>query len=145
MDCGNLTDPANGQASHTAGTTFGQTATYSCNTGYNLVGDSSSTCQDTGNWSGSASTCQGVLLYYPTCACEQLEASIRCRVHSLHMYICTDAQYLYYFGPCALSECTSIWKAVQAGCPSGVHDFSHTQKTVEQAILEGAASHFCHE
>ena len=44
----------------TAVTTLGQNATYSCNTGYNLVGDSIRTCQRTGNWSGSAPTCQGV-------------------------------------------------------------------------------------
>ena len=62
MDCGSLTDPANGQVNQTAGTTLGQTATYSCNTGYNLVGDSIRTCQATGNWSGSAPTCQGMLL-----------------------------------------------------------------------------------
>ena len=62
VDCGNLTDPGNGSVNHTAGTGLGQTATYSCNTGYNLVGDSTRTCQATGNWSGSAPTCQGVLL-----------------------------------------------------------------------------------
>ena len=64
VDCGNLTNPANGQVTHTAGTTFGQTATYSCNTGYNLVGDSTRTCQATGNWSGSELTCQGMLLHF---------------------------------------------------------------------------------
>ena len=61
VDCGNLTDPLNGQV-NTSGTTFRQTATYSCNTGYNLVGDSTRTCQATGEWSGSAPSCQGVLL-----------------------------------------------------------------------------------
>ena len=60
VDCGNLTDPANGQVNHTAGTTYGQTATYICNTGYNLVGDSTRTCQATGNWSGSEPTCQSM-------------------------------------------------------------------------------------
>ena len=60
VDCGTLTSPANGHVSHTAGTTFGQTATYSCNTGYNLVGDSTRTCQATGVWSGSAPTCEGM-------------------------------------------------------------------------------------
>ena len=60
MDCGSLPDPANGQVDHTAGTSLGQTAIYSCNTGYNLVGDSTRTCQATGNWSGSAPTCQGM-------------------------------------------------------------------------------------
>ena len=64
VDCGNLTDPANGQVDHSAGTTNGQTAVYSCNTGYNLVGESSCTCQAEGDWSGSAPTCQGMLLYY---------------------------------------------------------------------------------
>ena len=62
MDCGSLTDPANGQVNQTAGTTLGQTATYSCDTHYNLVGDSIRTCQATGQWSGSAPTCQGMLL-----------------------------------------------------------------------------------
>ena len=62
VNCGSLPDPANGSVNHTAGTTFGQTATYSCNTGYNLVGDSTRTCQATGNWSGSAPTCQSMLL-----------------------------------------------------------------------------------
>ena len=62
VDCVNLTDPANGQVDHTAGTPFGQTATYRCNTGYNLVGDSIHTCQATGEWSGSAPTCKGILL-----------------------------------------------------------------------------------
>ena len=59
MDCGTLTNPVNGQVNHTAGTTFEQTATYSCNTGYNLVGDGTRTCQATGVWSGNAPTCQG--------------------------------------------------------------------------------------
>ena len=62
VGCAPLTDPANGSVTHTAGTDLGQTATYSCNTGYNLVGDSTRTCQATGNWSGSAPTCQGVYL-----------------------------------------------------------------------------------
>ena len=63
VDCGNLTDPANGQVDHTAGTTFRQTAIYSCNTGNNLVGDSTRNCQATGEWSGSEPTCQGMLLH----------------------------------------------------------------------------------
>ena len=70
VDCGSLTDPANGQVDLTSGTTFGQTATYSCNTGYNLVGDSTRTCQATGEWSGSAPACQGMLVvkdYFHMC------------------------------------------------------------------------------
>ena len=58
MDCRNLTNPANGQVDHTSGTTFGQTASYSCNTGYKVMGDGTRTCQATGQWSGTAPTCQ---------------------------------------------------------------------------------------
>jgi len=62
MDCGTLTNPANSQVSYNGGTTFGQTATYSCNAGYNLVGNSTHTCE--GVWSGSEPTCQGALLFF---------------------------------------------------------------------------------
>ena len=62
VDCHALANPANGQVSHPAGTTFGQKATYSCNTDYDLVGGSTRTCQATGVWSGSAPTCHRMLL-----------------------------------------------------------------------------------
>ena len=62
MNCSTLSSPANGQVSHFAGTAFGQTATYSCDTGYNLVGDSTRMCQANGRWSGSEPICQGRLL-----------------------------------------------------------------------------------
>ena len=62
VDCGTLTNPASGQVSHTGRATFRQTATYSCDTGYNLVGDSNRTCQATGVWSASEPICQGRLL-----------------------------------------------------------------------------------
>ena len=65
MDCGSLTDPANGQVNHngivtlTIETILEQTATYGCNKGYTLVGDSTRTFQATGVWSGSVRTVQG--------------------------------------------------------------------------------------
>ena len=69
MDCGTLTDPANGQVSHTTGTTFGHPATYSCDLGYNLVGENNRSCQATGRWSGNTPTCQGKLLTKLYTAC----------------------------------------------------------------------------
>ena len=62
MDCGDPPPPGNGQVDHNAGTTFRQTATYSCNTGYILVGRNTRTCQATGLWSGGAPTCERMLL-----------------------------------------------------------------------------------
>ena len=61
VNCNALSDPANGQVS-TNRTTFGETATYICNTGYNLVGDSTRTCEAAGQWSGSEPTCERMLL-----------------------------------------------------------------------------------
>ena len=43
-------------------TTFGSTATYTCNSGYTLTGDTTSTCGATGQWSSSAPTCDCKLL-----------------------------------------------------------------------------------
>ena len=62
MECGTLNATTNGQVNHSAGTTFGQTATYSCDIGYTLEGNSTRTCQANGMWSGSEPTCQGVLM-----------------------------------------------------------------------------------
>jgi CUB/sushi domain-containing protein len=57
-DCASLTAPANGTVQTPSGTTLGATATYGCNDGYNLVGGATRTCQASGDWSGSAPTCQ---------------------------------------------------------------------------------------
>ncbi|XP_064386142.1 mucin-2-like isoform X2 [Halichondria panicea] len=57
VDCGVLTDPTNGAVDTSSGTTFMMTATYTCNTGYNIVGDMTRTCQDAMLWSGAAPTC----------------------------------------------------------------------------------------
>ena len=56
VDCGTLAAPQNGQVTLTA-TTFMSTATYSCNSGYNLSGSGTRTCQASGTWSDTAPTC----------------------------------------------------------------------------------------
>ena len=65
VDCGNLMDPANGAVSLTT-TTYNSVATYSCNDGYTLVGDTSRTCLDDGSWSGTAPTCTGMYVKVTT-------------------------------------------------------------------------------
>ena len=65
VDCGTLTAPANGQVSYSGRTTFGHTATYRCNTGYNLIGGTTRMCQargTTGAWSGNAPTCHRMFI-----------------------------------------------------------------------------------
>ena len=55
--CPTLADPVNGSVS-LEGTGVGDMASYSCNTGYELIGDDTRTCQADGSWSGSPPTCQ---------------------------------------------------------------------------------------
>ena len=56
VDCGGLTDPLNGQVALNS-TTFQSVAAYECDSGFNLEGDTEQTCQASGEWSGTAPTC----------------------------------------------------------------------------------------
>ena len=64
VDCGSLTNPMNGNVS-LINNTFGSTAIYSCDTGYDLIGRMTSTCGADGNWSSTNTTCQSKWLIQP--------------------------------------------------------------------------------
>jgi len=49
QNCGTLTGPTNGAVSASV-TTFGSTASYTCNTGYTVSGAATRTCQADGTW-----------------------------------------------------------------------------------------------
>ena len=55
--CPNLTDPANGQVTMPSNTPD-SAATYTCNTGFMLFGNSMRTCQADGTWTGTEPTCE---------------------------------------------------------------------------------------
>ena len=57
VDCGGL-DIINGYISYSTGTTYNSVATYSCDTGYELQGGQTRTCQNNGTWSGDMPSCQ---------------------------------------------------------------------------------------
>ena len=59
QQCGQLDAPQNGRVD-LDGSTPGSTATYSCFSGFSLIGQTSRICQPNGVWSGSAPFCQGV-------------------------------------------------------------------------------------
>ena len=61
VDCGNLTDPLNGQVALNS-TTYQSVAAYECDSGFNLEGDMERTCQASGGWSGAAPTCNRMFL-----------------------------------------------------------------------------------
>ena len=58
VSCGQLDNPRNGSVDTSAGTSFGDVASYSCDVGYTLNGPAERTCQDNGQWSGSMPTCE---------------------------------------------------------------------------------------
>ncbi len=63
VDCGPPTNPSNGAVDKSTGTTFMMTATYTCNTGYNIVGSESRTCRASRVWSGEAPVCNCKMTY----------------------------------------------------------------------------------
>ena len=62
ISCGQPDSPSNGQVNTSAGTSSGDVARYSCNTGYTLNGTAERTCQANREWSGSVPTCESEIL-----------------------------------------------------------------------------------
>ena len=56
VNCGSLREPENGSIAITT-FTFMSTATYRCDSGFVLEGDSTRTCMANAEWSGSEPTC----------------------------------------------------------------------------------------
>ncbi len=57
VDCNGVPAFSNGTVNTSSGTTFMNTATYTCDDGYTLNGTSTRTCQASGTWSLTAPTC----------------------------------------------------------------------------------------
>ncbi len=62
VSCGQPVSPSNGRVNTSAGTSFGDVARYSCDTGYTLTGPAERTCQADEQWSGSVPTCESETL-----------------------------------------------------------------------------------
>ena len=60
--CSQLDNPANGKHDCLLGGNevayYKDSCNFSCDTGYELTGDATRTCQSDGNWSGSEATCK---------------------------------------------------------------------------------------
>ena len=60
VDCGTAPGVVNGVLDNPSNTSFGQTATYTCNSGYTAQGElQSRTCLANGQWSESDLVCEG--------------------------------------------------------------------------------------
>ena len=58
VDCPSLNNITHGMVETPYGLSTGQNATYTCNHGYDIIGDRIRTCTENGNWSGSEPYCQ---------------------------------------------------------------------------------------
>lgn len=56
-DCGSITDLENVNIEYSSGTFVYSTATFTCDTGYQLQGDNSTTCLSSGSWSEYDANC----------------------------------------------------------------------------------------
>ena len=57
-NCGALPNPNNGEVTY-SDTTYQSVATYSCDAGFELVGDRTRTCSAEETWTGSQPECSG--------------------------------------------------------------------------------------
>ena len=60
VPCSNLTQPNNGMANCSLGNevfSYEDTCSFTCNTGYELTGSYTRTCQSDGSWNGSETNC----------------------------------------------------------------------------------------
>ena len=62
VSCPSLTDPDNGVINCSLGDdgfpSYEDTCSFTCNTGYELTGSDTRTCQSDGSWSGSDDVCR---------------------------------------------------------------------------------------
>ncbi len=82
LQCPTLLPPLNGRVS----------ATYTCSTGYTLIGSSTRTCQTNEQWSGNAPTCQGDcdLCCHGFLHCYYLGAHAQARYTVVCLCVCVD-------------------------------------------------------
>ena len=95
VDCGEPRSPQNGYTAH-RGTVVGNMVSYSCNRGYNLIGNLKRTCLNTGLWSGSVPECRS-----------ECDRHVQVCVYSTYVqvsvqYICT------YVRVCVQYRCTGL-------------------------------------
>ena len=62
VTCPSLTDPSNGMINCSLGDdgvpSYEDICSFACNTGYELTGSDTRTCQSDGNWRGSSDVCK---------------------------------------------------------------------------------------
>ncbi|XP_035660141.1 CUB and sushi domain-containing protein 1-like [Branchiostoma floridae] len=110
--CPQLTVPANGGAN--GGIYYGDTAAYSCDPGYELIGSSIRTCQADGQWAGMQPTCNKM-------QCLTLPAPVNGSISGGHYYgdqviYSCDPGFDLVGTPIRICEDSQLWSGVQPSC-----------------------------
>ena len=66
VNCGSPSTPSNGDVDTSSGTDYNDVAIFSCDTGYTMLGSSTTTCQADGSWSNATPICYIVDCGVPT-------------------------------------------------------------------------------
>ena len=70
VNCSQLTNPNNGMINCLLGDdgvpSYEDTCSFTCNTGYELTGSDTRTCQSDGSWSGTDDVCRRGIQHYNT-------------------------------------------------------------------------------
>ena len=74
VNCSSLSNPNNGTINCSLGNdgvpSYEDTCSYTCNTGYEITGSDTRTCQSNGSWNGSDDVCRrGTYVHFDSNAC----------------------------------------------------------------------------
>ena len=144
--CGGLNDPSNGQVRITNDVP-GSTATYTCNSGYTLVGGETRTCQNDGTWSGSAPTCTRVVCSnLPSPANGQVSFSSGLAVGSRATYTCSSG-YVLVGEESRTCQADGNWSGRAPICRivrcGGLNDPSNGQVRITNDVPGSTATYTC--
>ncbi|WAR08552.1 SVEP1-like protein, partial [Mya arenaria] len=114
-DCGQLPNPTDGEVSNPDVTAEGQIATYTCFTGYGLVGDKRRTCQSDGHWSGAPPVCSFDCPLLGNIVNGKVDMSYGRHEGSLATFAC-NSNYALVGDPVVKCESSGVWGGIQPTC-----------------------------
>lgn len=115
IDCGGLGAPTNGMVD-VPSTGFSSVATYSCDPGYLLVGDTTRTCQNDSTWSGSEPTCMFVDCGALSPPIEGVVSTDRNSLGGTATYTC-NAGHTLTGSPTRTCQPDGTWSGAAPTCP----------------------------
>ncbi|XP_064386426.1 latrophilin-like protein LAT-2 isoform X1 [Halichondria panicea] len=151
VNCGDLTDPTNGAVNTSSGTTFNMNATYTCNTGYNLIGITPRTCQATNEtWSGSEPTCEIVDCGAPPTIFDGSRTLAGTTFGEMATYTCTTSGFSIFGSATITCQANGSWEPepactmgpIDCGPPPSVSNGSPGAPSPD-TMLDGMVTYTC--